>query len=466
MNWSLALPLAGLSLVATALSLTDLEALQSDSCQGLCCVQSAMGPDAALVRFEAGLSETVLAPNAEQDMFVCFDLQVGVPIDLPPRPGLNLALVIDTSGSMADAGKLDFAKNAALQMKARLAPQDRLGVVAYSNDVDVVWPSTPVANATGLSEVIAGLIPSGSTNLEGGLLAGCKLARGQADGERLNRVLLLSDGLANVGKSTAAELTPDARAAAEDGIRISTMGVGLQYDEVLMLRLARESGGRYQYIADPEQIGAFLGQEIQALERTVARAASIEFELGQGVQLAEVYGYPVRIDPLTRRVTIPVRDLAAGEARRMLVRLRVQPGAMQAGQVIRPATLRYTPVAGAPTSAACVVSAVGLSDDASLQAASRDRSVQSKLEVVRGALLIDQAVALRNAGNLDAAVECLRAGIEHAREVNATYLRCGELQGVIRLLESTSTEMVARRDSVDGSRDLDLEAQFGGLGYL
>jgi hypothetical protein len=60
----------------------------------------------------------------------------------------------------------------------------------------------------------------------------------------------------------------------------------------------------------------------------------------------------------------------------------------------------------------------------------------------------------------------LRAGIEHAREVNATYLRCGELQGVIRLLESTSTEMVARRDSVDGSRDLDLEAQFGGLGYL
>lgn len=466
MKLPFALPLAGLSLVATAFSLSNWDTPNPDACHGLCCVQPLMSENDSLVRFEAGFSQTVLAPDGEQDLFVCFDLQVGVPAGLPPRLGLNLALVIDTSGSMADAGKLDFAKNAALQMKARLAPQDRLGVVAYSNTAEVVWPSMPVEGAVGLPGVIDGLVPSGSTNLEGGLQAGCKQVRGQADGARLNRVLLLSDGLANVGKSTAAELGPAARAAAELGIRISTMGVGLQYDEVLMQRLAHESGGRYQYIADPEQIGAFLTQEIQALEQTVARAASIEFELGAGVELAEVYGYPVRVDPLTRRVTIPVRDMAAGEARRMLVRLRVQPGAMQAGQVIRPATLRYTPVAGTEQAAACALPAVGFSADASERAASRNRSVQSKLEVVRGALLIDQAVALRNAGSWDAALESLRLGIEHAREVHATYLHCGELQGVIRLLESTSTEMVARRDSVSGSRDLDLEAQLGGLGYL
>jgi len=159
--------------------------------------------------------------------------------DLPP---LNLALVIDRSGSMDEANKLTAVKQALQAFVGTLRPADRVALVTYDNEAVLAQPSRSVDDGHWLRSAIARIETGGGTNLHAGLMLGLREVAAHARAETSNRVLLLTDGIANQGVTDPERILADARSYTAEDVDLSTIGVGHNLDTALLDRLAR--GGR------------------------------------------------------------------------------------------------------------------------------------------------------------------------------------------------------------------------------
>ena len=241
-----------------------------------------------------------------------------------PRPPVNLALVLDRSGSMEDKGKLEYLKLAARTVVDALGADDLLAVVEYDDYVTVMWPSAPVEARGIIKRQIANLFPRGATDLVGGMMAGAKEVRAHLDGEAINRVLLLSDGLANRGVTDPWEVAGLVREARKKGVRISTLGLGLEYNEDLMQAIAESGGGHYYFVEHPNQMAGIFQRELTSLFSTTARDVDFRFEAGPAVDRLEVYGFVSETAGGTTRVEL--EDFYAGEVRSVLLRFEARHG--------------------------------------------------------------------------------------------------------------------------------------------
>lgn len=237
------------------------------------------------------------------------------------RPRLNLSLVLDRSGSMESKGKLEYLKQAAKQVVDSLKSDDRLSIIEYDDRVSVLWPSSPVESTAMVKRLIDGLTPRNSTDLAGGLVAGIEQVQGHVDEEALNRVLLLSDGLANVGVTDPREIRKLVRKGKMQGVRVSAIGLGLDYNEDLMQDIAESAGGNYYYVESPGQMAGIFERELQTLFKTTARDIGFTFEAGAGVRGVEVYGYAAETQK--GQTEVELADFFAGENRSLLLRLDV-----------------------------------------------------------------------------------------------------------------------------------------------
>jgi Ca-activated chloride channel family protein len=275
---------------------------------------SAMGLD---VRPE---NRTILVPGPG---YGNIQIRVTAP-DIAPdtdRPLLNLALVIDKSGSMNNEGKMEFARQAAHQLVDRMGKDDILSIVTYDQSVRVVWPARRVTDNQRLHRIIDGIYPGGRTFLSGGLEQGYRQAKlGRRKGY-LNRVLLLSDGLANVGVVDRDDLRRRAGVMAERNISVSTFGVGYEFDEDLLAKVARGGGGSYYYISNPSDMAAALKREFQMASSTVATDVEIIIRLHGNCRFDSATGHSWRIE--RNSVVIGLGDLSAGESRTLMARLNV-----------------------------------------------------------------------------------------------------------------------------------------------
>jgi len=176
--------------------------------------------------------------------------------DLPAekeRMSVNVAIVIDKSGSM-QGEKINQAKAAAAAAIDRLRDNDIVSIVTYDSTVDVVMPATKASDRQRIQEQIRAIQAGGNTALYAGVKKGAEEIKKFLDDKRVNRVILLSDGLANVGPSSPAELEELGQKLIEQGISVSTMGLGLGYNEDLMSRLALASSGSHVFIEDAENL--------------------------------------------------------------------------------------------------------------------------------------------------------------------------------------------------------------------
>ncbi|MBD90088.1 MAG: hypothetical protein CL940_07110 [Deltaproteobacteria bacterium] len=238
--------------------------------------------------------------------------------DLP----LNLSLVIDRSGSMQGQKMVD-ARQAALSMVDRLRRGDRVSIVSYSDEVRVDVRSTVINQRTRrtVKRAIRRISADGSTFLSGGLETGIREARRHLRGDQANRVLLISDGLANRGITSVSALNRIARVAAQDGIATTTLGLGADYNEDLMTAVANHGGGNYYFVEHSQDLASILDQELDQMMATIASGATLELALGDGVKVEEVYGYAWNRDG--GRTTIRLGDVFAGQRRAILLKLRV-----------------------------------------------------------------------------------------------------------------------------------------------
>ncbi len=254
------------------------------------------------------------------------------------RLPLNISLVLDRSGSMS-GDKIEYVRRAASFVVDNLQPEDILSIVSYDDKVEVEYPSSQVLNKELIKNKIRNLTDRGSTNLSGGMMEGFKQVKSTYKSGYVNRVLLLSDGLANAGVTYPALLrnmvTEKVRT---DGISLSTFGVGADFNEDLMTSLAENGSGNYYFIESPDKIPAIFDQELKGLLSVVAQNMDLELVLPEGVQVDKVFGYPYKVEKGVLKIDF--RDIFSEDTKGVLVRFSLsQP--VKASYLFS-STLRFT----------------------------------------------------------------------------------------------------------------------------
>lgn len=364
----------------------------------------------ALVRLEHQL----LAVESEHDVWCMLELTV------PPAPGtdvrrpLRVALVLDRSGSMAGR-KLEVTRACAAFLVRRMAPDDRLALVTYDDEVELRVPLVAIAEGRDrLLEAIEGVRPGGSTNLSGGYLKGVEVLSG-VDG--LRRVLLLSDGLANVGITAPSALRRFAERALETaGVTTSTIGFGADFDEDLMTAMADAGGGSAHFAENPDDAPAIFGKEFSDLVSVVAQNVSVEIRPDEAV---EVVGVPndFPIVPVEGGMQVQLGDAFGEERRRVVFRLHVPTLAALGPRRVAEVVVRYVAVgpdiAHREVRMPVTVNLVSADEAAS---AAPDAAVTEEVVLLSAAKAGERARELADAGDLEGARRILE---EAARGLEA-----------------------------------------------
>lgn len=199
------------------------------------------------------------------------------------RAPINVALVLDKSGSMA-GDKWARAQEAAISALERLREDDIVSVIAYDTAVSVIVPATKMTDRAKIVQQIRELSAGGSTALHAGVSAGADELRKFVSKERINRVILLSDGLANVGPQSPGELEQLGKSLAQQGISVSTIGLGLDYNEDLMTRLARATDGNHVFVEKSSQLVEVFNREFNEAMSVVAQEVVVKIQCRDGVR--------------------------------------------------------------------------------------------------------------------------------------------------------------------------------------
>lgn len=326
-------------------------------------------------------------------------------IETRQRQPMNLAVVLDRSGSMADQGKIEYAKRAVSALIDQLQEDDIFSFVIYDDVIQVLREARPVHDKHALRRLLDEVFPRGATNLGGGLVEGLHQVERHRDREYRNRVILLSDGLANRGITDPYELKRIARCYREKSISITTMGVGLDYNENLMVGLSEGGGGNYYFIESPQSLALIFRKELKSLSCVVAQNASIELTLGEGVRLRDVIGCEHQREG--KQVVIPVGDLYSGEQRELTVELEVPEGA---GTLkVAKGILRYDGKRGWFESWPSFTASVHYTKDFAEVDKNRDSEIQAKADVAVSTRRVDQALRALDEGRREEAAKELQA---------------------------------------------------------
>lgn len=206
------------------------------------------------------------------------------------RP-LNLALVIDKSGSMLDGDKMSRVKESLRVMLDKLRDDDIVSIIVFDTDAEVLFPAQRIGNGDRIRRAIESIEPNGSTNLHSGLMLGYKEAQKNFQKDATNRVILLTDGIANVGTTDPKRIAAESSEFNGRGVDLSTIGVGLELNNELLRTLAKSGRGLYHFVSDYKDIDKVFVTEVQSLISSVARNVKIEVEYDPNLQIEKLYGY-------------------------------------------------------------------------------------------------------------------------------------------------------------------------------
>ena len=321
------------------------------------------------------------------------------------RRPMNLAVVLDRSGSMADQKKMDFAKKALSSLVDQLDEEDVLSIVIYDDVIEVLRSAQRVRDKQAIKRLLERVSPRGSTNLGGGTVEGFKQVERNLDKEYVNRVVLLSDGLANQGITDPQELNRIARRYRGKSISLTTMGVGLDYNENLMMGLSESGGGNYYFIESPHSLASIMRKEFDLLSSVVAQHATIELSLGNGVRVLDVIGCEHRKE--NNGYLIPIGDLYTGDHRDFTVELEIPEGT--GSFVVVRGVLRFDGESGWSKRFPSFTASVHYTRDLAVIEKNRDLETQAKADVALSTRIVERALEALDKGDHAAAEADLKA---------------------------------------------------------
>ncbi len=276
----------------------------------------------------------VIAKDEPTSRIVELEIQAPVAKDANQRQPLNLALVLDRSGSM-HGNKLYYAKQAALHVVDMLEDSDQLAVVVFDDRVDVLTQSIPLTsqNKQQIKNLLHQVECGGSTFLSGGWLSGCQLIAAAAQPNTINRVLLLSDGQANAGITDIEELSQHARELANRGIATSTFGVGHDFNEHLMETMSNQGQGNFYFIETPQDIPNIFASEFKELSAITAREVELKVNLPIDATCEILGGYAAK--KTKKQLVIPIGSMYSGKSQVVYLRIQLPASPTEQDQVLK-----------------------------------------------------------------------------------------------------------------------------------
>jgi Ca-activated chloride channel family protein len=283
------------------------------------------------------LEYDVLTVEQPQKLYLMARLASGPAPDNQRRRPLNLSLVIDRSGSMG-GDKIAYTRQAAQFLVQNLGVNDWLSIVLYNEGVETLLQPEQVTHKDAINQKIATIKAGGMTNLSGGWLQGTTLAAQNLKPDYLNRVILMSDGLANRGVTDPAKLIALAQQKRDQGISTTTMGLGADFNEDLMMAMADAGGGAFYFIESPEVAPMIFEEELRGLLNLVGQNLIISVEPTDYVtNVSQLNAYNMHTNG--ERVSFDLGDVFGDEVKTLVLELSI-PAMHDAGQR-QIATLRF-----------------------------------------------------------------------------------------------------------------------------
>lgn len=369
--------------------------------------------DAVTVRLD--VDRTVLPADTTDKAIVKISLEGVRPYRSGKRPPVNLALVIDRSGSMS-GDKIVKAREAAIEAVERLSPDDIVSLVVYDNQVDTLVAAQRVGSGAHLIHAIRRIEPRGGTALYDGVVRGAKeVHKNLEDRSFVNRVILLSDGLANHGPSTPEELGRLGSTLLRDGISVTTIGLGLGFNEDLMTRLAQRSDGNTYFVEHGSDLSRIFAAELGDVMNVVARRVVVEVEFPAGVRPLHFVGREGTIKG--QRAELTLHQIYGGQEKFALIEVEVAPNKSDRQIELARAQVNYEDTLRQREATATVKRTVQFSASQPKVIASANHRLQADYAANVLAVAKDQAIDLVDADRRDEAAKLLN---ERAASLSAT----------------------------------------------
>ena len=387
-----------------------------------------MSLQAKQVKLDVSMSKSFLIADKKQ----IAHMKVGLTgFEMPAkevRPPVNVAIVLDRSGSMSGQ-KIEHAKKAAMKAIDYLAKDDIVSVVAYDHNVKVLVPATKVSDKADIKKRIAFLQSGGNTALFAGVSKGAAEIRKFAHKDRVNRVILLSDGKANSGPSSPKALGDLGASLKKEGISVTTWGLGNGYNEDLMDQLAQRSDGNHTFIESPQQLAGIFEAEFGDILSVVAQEVAIEVKCAPNIRPVKVLNREAEISG--QRIFTQLSQIYSRQQKYIL--LEVEVPATKANQTRRIADVEisYANMLTETTYKISSTLSVKFSESQEVVKSSTNEETMTEVVLQRATAANKLATQLRDSGDVQQAKEVLRQNRGYL-EFNADLLKSSKLSNYAR----------------------------------
>ncbi len=364
---------------------------------------------ARTIDLQVNLGTPVMEAGKNQKTFLKIGLRG---FDLPAesdRAPVNMAIVLDRSGSMAGE-KLARAREAAIKAIGLLQSGDIVAVVTYDSVVNVVVPATRVSDKQSIYAAIRRIRDGGRTALFAGVSKGASEVRKFLDKTRVNRVILLSDGLANIGPSTPSELGQLGASLGKEGISVTTIGLGLGYNEDLMTQLAGMSDGHHAFVQNSADLNRIFAAEFNTALTVVANQLTIIIKCANSIRPIRVLGRQAEI--IGQEVHVKLNQLSSNQEKFVMLEVEVPPGVAGETQDLASVDVSYLDLRAKRRDSLQKTVSVNFSKEREkVKKAVNQPVMDSAAEQVINRLS-KEAVELRDQGKLEAAKDHLKHGMD------------------------------------------------------
>ncbi len=358
---------------------------------------------------QLSFDRTIIATRNDEIVNVLLEL-TAPPAPAIERKPLDVVLVLDRSGSMA-GNPLQAVTKAAAQLLRLVGPEDRIGVVAFDNEVDLVLPLGQ-HDAVAAGRTLRAIQPGGSTNLSGGWLKGFEMLVAGGREDVLRRIIVLTDGHANAGLSSPDDLLPLIGSGQAKGVSTSCIGFGDGYDETLLAGLADAGRGNDYWCAGPDQAAAVFADEFAGLASVVAQNVSVEITPTDAVAVAQVLNeFPIT-DLASGGVQVALGDAYGSETRKVVARFNLRPLDADGSVDVATFTIRWASTVGDVALHTVTLPVMVTAGDVEAGDPGADPRVTEEVLVLEVAKNRRAAREAAEAGDFEGASSLLRASVQ------------------------------------------------------